>query len=125
MKSLCVLSHPSLVWMSITPAVRYPYCCGQYAVHHADALDEIGVQQLRERRVGVDVQRQHNPVHLVLDTHMLAANVNLLVLIQRHPRHLQHHLVERRGVAVSGRLVMSLAVSVYLFVPVWESPFCG
>jgi hypothetical protein len=67
------------------PCRAIPILRGQQPVHQADALDEIGVQQLRERRICVDVERQHDPVHLVLDARVLVANVDLLILIERDP----------------------------------------
>jgi hypothetical protein len=47
-----------------------------------------------EGGVGVHIERKHDPIHLVLDAHVLAANVNLLILIEGDTRHLQHHLVQ-------------------------------
>ena len=45
--------------------------------------------------VGVDVERQHDAVYLVLHARMLSPDVNLLILIERDTGHLEHYLIER------------------------------
>src|SRR5580704_16445289 len=61
---------------------------GQYTVGQADRLDEVSIQKLIERRIGIQIERQQNSVYLILDTQMLAANMNFLVLIEGDAGHL-------------------------------------
>ena len=55
---------------------------------------------------------------------MLAANVNLLVLIERHAWHLQKNLVERCRLALR-QITDVREVIVYLLAPLGVRPFCA
>ncbi len=68
-------------------------------IDEAYALHEVCVEQLRKSGIVVDVEGQHDAVHLVLDSRMLTADVNLLILIESYARHLEKDLIERRRFA--------------------------
>ena len=69
---------------------------GEDSIDQAHALDEVCAEKLGTLGVGVDVERQHDAVYLVLHACMLGRDLNLLVLIERHTEHLEHNLIQRR-----------------------------
>src|SRR6202044_1580740 len=65
----------------------------QHAIEQTHLLDEHRIYHRDKRRIGVDVQRHHHAVYLVLKLRTFSvANVDLLILIDRDTRHLRQYV---------------------------------
>src|SRR5580698_9007873 len=74
------------------------------AVDQIEALDEKRVQHRNKRRIRVDVERNQNPVDLVLKSRSLSiADVHLLVLVDSDSRQLGEN-IRQDGVLTRGHV---------------------